>query len=258
MAGPGSNPLRLGLIIPSSNRLTEPQFCRYVPPGVVVHFTRLRMTGPHHRPLPQLLPDVAEAALALADARADLIIFHCTGTAMEEGPSGDQRILAAISEATGSPAISTATGVVEALRAVGARRIALALPQGEKTVREEAGYLEAMGFEVPRRRGMGLTQSDDYITVTPDQWVEYVVEMADPEVDTYFLSCTNTHAIEVVDELEQRLTRPVVTSNQATLWYALRRLGRDDRVPGLGHLFDLALEPTLVGSTVHHQMMTPA
>jgi len=244
MAGLGSNPLRLGLIIPSSNRLTEPQFCRYAPPGVVAHFTRLRMTGPHHRPLSQLLPDVAEAALALADARADLIIFHCTGTAMEEGPAGDERILAAISEATGLAAISTGTGVVEALRAVGGQRIALALPQGEKTLHEEAGYLESLGFEVTRRRGMDFSRSDDYLSVTPAQWVEFVAEMAEPGIDTYFLSCTNTHAIEVVEELEQRLGRPVLTSNQATLWYALRRLGRDDRVPGLGRLFDLAGEPT--------------
>lgn len=258
MAGPDSNTLRLGFIIPSSNRLSEPQFHRYAPPGVAVHFTRLRMTGPHHRPLSQLLPEVAEAALTLADARADLIVFHCTGTAMEEGPSGDQRILAAITEATGSPAISTATGVVDALRALQARRIALALPQAQKTLQEEAGYVEAMGFEVVRRRGMGLTESDDYLAVTPAGWVDYVAEMADPEVDTYFLSCTNTHAIEVVEELEQRLGRPVVTSNQATLWSALRRLGRDDRVPGLGRLFDLAGEPTRVGSTSHHQMMTPA
>lgn len=245
---PTQKPLRLGFIIPSSNRLSEPQFHRYAPPGVAVHFTRLRMTGPNHRPLPQLLPEVAAAALTLADARADLIVFHCTGTAMEEGPSGDQRILAAITEATGSPAISTATGVVDALRALQARRIALALPQAQKTLREEAGYVEAMGFEVVRRRGMGLTESDDYLAVTPAEWVDYVAEMADPEVDTYFLSCTNTHAIEVVEELEQRLGRPVVTSNQATLWSALRRLGRDDRVPGLGRLFDLASEPAAVAT----------
>ncbi|MBI2911630.1 MAG: maleate cis-trans isomerase [Chloroflexi bacterium] len=245
----GLDPLRLGLIIPSSNRLAEPQFFRHAPPGVAVHFARLRMTGPHHQPLPQLLPHVAEAALTLADTRADLIVFHCTGTAMGEGPSGDQRILATISEATGCPAISTATGVVEALQAVGARRIALALPQGQKTLGEEAAYLEASGFEVVRRHGMGLTRSDEYLEVTPTQWVDYVVEMADPGVDTYFLSCANTHAIDAVEELERRLDRPVVTSNQATLWSALRRLGRDDRTPGLGRLFQVAAQPAFAGAS---------
>ena len=53
---------RVGLIIPSSNRLSEPQFQRYAPSGVQLHVTRLRMTGPHKAPLDELLPRIADAA----------------------------------------------------------------------------------------------------------------------------------------------------------------------------------------------------
>lgn len=79
---------RIGLIIPSSNRLTEPQFHRYAPPGVGIHATRLRMTGKWHRPLKHLKEAIAEAAAALSDVRPDIIVFHCTASSMEDGLVG--------------------------------------------------------------------------------------------------------------------------------------------------------------------------
>jgi maleate isomerase len=81
---------RIGLIIPSSNRLTEPQMRRYAPPGVEIHVTRLRMTGATHVPLDQLMPRIVEATLALADARCDVIVFHCTASSMEAGLEGER------------------------------------------------------------------------------------------------------------------------------------------------------------------------
>ena len=66
--------------------------------------------------------------------------------------------------------------------------------------------------------------------------------MKNDKADAYFLSCANIHAIDVIDDLEKALQRPVVTSNQAALWCALRTIGIRDTVPGLGSLFrhDLA------------------
>src|SRR5919197_3197319 len=84
---------RIGLIIPSSNRLTEPQMRRYAPAGVEVHVTRLRMTGASHVPLAELMPRVVEAVAALDDARCDVIVFHCTAGSMEAGLAGARPIL---------------------------------------------------------------------------------------------------------------------------------------------------------------------
>src|SRR5216683_587158 len=91
---------RIGLIIPSSNRLTEVHMHRYAPPGVAVHVTRLRMTGAHHVPLEELTPRVVEATQALADARCDVIVFHCTASSMEAGLQGEQRVLDAMRAAS--------------------------------------------------------------------------------------------------------------------------------------------------------------
>jgi hypothetical protein len=68
---------RVGLIIPSSNRMVEEEMARAFPPGVTAHVTRLRMTGANHLAFDQLLPRIEEATRALTDARCDVVAFHC-------------------------------------------------------------------------------------------------------------------------------------------------------------------------------------
>jgi maleate cis-trans isomerase len=100
--------LRIGLIIPSSNRLTEPQMRRYAPPDIEIHVTRLRMTGAHHAPLQELLPRIADATAALADARCDAVVFHCTASAMEAGPAGSQLVEETMRAAAPGSEVATA------------------------------------------------------------------------------------------------------------------------------------------------------
>src|SRR5436309_12920596 len=119
---------RLGLIIPSSNRLTEPQMRRYAPPDIEVHVTRLRMTGASHVPVAELLPRIVEATLALDDAHCDAIAFHCTASSMEAGLDGDRLVLEVMRSATGAAVVTTATGALAAMRALGLERIALFSP----------------------------------------------------------------------------------------------------------------------------------
>ena len=76
---------RIGFIIPSSNRVVEPQMQHYAPPGVVAHFARLRMTNRHRKPLPDLLPEILDSVALLMDSRCDVIVFQCTGTSMSGG-----------------------------------------------------------------------------------------------------------------------------------------------------------------------------
>ena len=135
---------RVGLIIPSSNRMVEQEMARFFPPGVTLHVARLRMTGPHHVPLDQLLPRIEEATRTLTDAKCDVVAFHCTATSMEEGMAGEERVLAAVTRAGAPRATTTATAIRRAFDALGARRIVLVTPYSAKT--------HGRGSRVPARR----------------------------------------------------------------------------------------------------------
>jgi maleate isomerase len=239
---------RIGLIIPSSNRLTEPHMQRYAPQGVQAHVTRLRMTGASHVPLAELMPRIVEATLALDDAGCTAIIFHCTASSMEAGLSGEQQVLEAMQSATSAVVGTTATAALAALRALELRRIALLSPYIAATHQHEVDFLTEAGVAVVGGKCLGLRGGDEYITVTPAQWLRLATSNTPAEADGVFLSCTNIRAPEVVQDLEQALQKPVVTSNQAVLWYALRKVGLDVEVPQLGRLFQVGrLEEELVG-----------
>jgi len=228
---------RIGLIIPSSNRLTEPQFHSYAPPGVGVHVTRLRMTGRWRKPASELKKSLAEAAAALSDTKPGVIVFHCTANSMENGLAGEADLVETIQHASGCQTITTAQAIREAFDHFAIKKLVLISPYVKETNAHEIKYLAEAGFTVIHDLGLGL-ESDGYGAVTPDEWIKIVKENTRPDADGYFLSCTNTRMIEAIEELEQQLGKPVINSNQATLWACLEKLGMSHADKRLGRLFD--------------------
>jgi maleate cis-trans isomerase len=234
---------RVGLIIPSSNRLSEPQLQYYAPEGLGVHVARLRSTGPWHKPISQLHDEIRLAAGTLADAGCDAIVFHCTGGAMEEGPDVEARVMDVIREETGAIALATGDAIVSALKALKIKKMVLLTPYRQSVNDAEREYLASLGFEVVEDLGLNLKGGVDYIHVTPNRWLELALPMMEnhPEADGLFLSCTNTTQIEIVAEAERRTGRACVNSNQAVLWRALNelapKLGKGPSDPRLGRLF---------------------
>ncbi len=235
---------RIGLIIPSGNQCTEPQFHRYAPPDVAIHVTRLRISRPCGELIPLLeqLPEILQGAQLLADARCDLIVYHCTGSSMEAGLAAERQVVQAIEQATGLPATTTASAVLAALRALNVRRLVMVSPYPQRINDDEKAFLEEAGVSVLRERALNLPPREWAVT-PPGFWVSALEENVDTTADLYFMSCTNILSIDAVEAAEAKLGRPALSSNQATLWHCLRLLGRDDAVPGLGRLFSLAPAP---------------
>ena len=231
---------RIGLIIPSSNRMTEPQLRHFAPTELGIHVTRLQMTGKWNRPLSALTEDIERASSALADAKVDIIVFHCTGHAMEAGPAGDARTRELIKRATGIEALSTASAVQEAIAALALKRLILLTPYEQDVNDHEIDYLRQIGVDVVHDVALALPGSDDYLAQPPGRWVELAAEHARDDADGYFLSCTNTTQIEAIEAIERKLGKPVVNSNQAVLWACMKRLrhklGPARPASGLGRL----------------------
>jgi maleate cis-trans isomerase len=231
-------PPRIGLIVPASNTAAEEQFRRYTPPGVGVHTTRLRMTGEWSRPLRDLADDITRAAEALSDTRPGVIVFHCTANSMAEGQAGEARILELVEKASGCPALTTGLAVKEALDHLRLRKLVLITPYVKSINEHEIEFLGEAGYEVVHDLGLGLVGGgDEYLKITPREWTDLTVENRRAEADGYFLSCTATSMIEAIEDVERSLAKPVVNSNQAVLWSALRRLRVPGPVAGLGRLF---------------------
>jgi maleate cis-trans isomerase len=221
-AGPAEPRARIGLIIPSVNRMTEPQFNHYAPEGLGIHVARGRVAGEPVRTVAELTDEIAHAAGTLADAGPDLIVFHCTHTSMKEGADGEAHIIDLIRKTTGIEALSTSSLVKDALRALGVTKLVVLSPY--RTNADIIKYLHAAGFSVVKDVALACSSAAAFEEITPQRWLELAQENDTPEADGIFLSCTNTTQIEAVAAIEAALGKPVVNSNQAVLWGCLKRL----------------------------------
>jgi maleate cis-trans isomerase len=225
---------RLGIMLPASNTITEPIATAILPAGVSLHATRLRLRhGPSQL---DMLDHLEEATQLLADAKVDRIIFHCTAITMHapEIPGHIRRRVAAI---TPIPVVITSEAIVDALRALDARKIVLVTPYYQDTNDREKAFLAHNGITVLSDRALARDNAVEMAAVEPEAWVRETVAMRDPQADAYFLSCTSIRAVEAIDAIERALGKPVVTSNQGMLWGALRSAGIDDPIDGCGRLF---------------------
>jgi maleate isomerase len=234
---------RIGVMVPSTNTTCEADFQMVVPKGVTIHGQRLWLTNDAagEEGMDRMNAEIESGARYLATAKVDVIVYGCTTGSFYRGPGWDQEMLDVIQQAAGVPAVATSPSVVQALRFLGARKISVATPYPEWNNQKLRTYLEAVGFEVLNVEGepaasqagnQGINDQD------PEVVVDFASRVCLPEADALLCSCTAWRAVEAVDALEKRTGRPVVTSNQSTIWAALRKLGFSQSVHGFGKLLE--------------------
>ncbi|BAA30082.1 maleate cis-trans isomerase family protein [Pyrococcus horikoshii] len=215
---------RIGLIVPSSNTTMEPEFWKMAPEGVSIHTARMRLREVTEESLLEMERHAKDAALELADAEVDVIVYGCTSGSLIKGKGYDKEIAKNLEEASGIKTITTSTAVLNALNTLDIQKVVVATPYIDSVNEREKEFLEANGIEVLRIKGLGIVKNTEIGRQEP--WVAYklALEVYTPEADGLFISCTNFRTIEIIDKLEVELGVPVVTSNQATMWYALKTM----------------------------------
>jgi maleate cis-trans isomerase len=234
---------RIGVMVPSTNTTCEADFQMTVPRDITIHGQRLWMTneGTGDEAYVRMNAEIESGARYLATAHVDVIVYGCTTGSFYKGPGWDTEMLDLIRREAGVPAVATSPSVVEALRFFGARRISVATPYPEWNNRRLRAYLEAQGFEVlnvdgePEAAAAGNQGINDQ---DPQSVVEFASRVCRPEADALLCSCTAWRSVEAVAAIEARTGRPVVTSNQSTIWTALRALGVSRPIAGYGALLE--------------------
>jgi maleate isomerase len=234
---------RIGLITLASDTSVLPEYSLVMPNDVAVYaapivLPRGEVTA---AALSEMLAgdQLERAAELLVWTDVDVIVFACTSGSLVHGVGWDREIAGRIERASGRPATTTTTTVLAALRAVGATSLAIATPYLEEINAIERRFLEASGFSVASIGGLGCATDAEIGRLEPADAVSLVERVATPEADAVFISCTNFHCLSAIASLERQLGKPVVTSNLAGAWAALRQIGVADEIPGYGRLLHL-------------------
>jgi maleate isomerase len=231
---------RIGLIIPSDNTAMESEFNKILYPveGVSVLATRIFLEELSHESLLEMREGVKRAARELETAEVDVIAYGCTSGSFIEGLNFDREIISEIEEETGITATTTSTAVVQALTALRVKKIAVGTPYPDDVNEKEKEFFEDSGFEVTHIAGLAITPDVDIGKQEP-----YVAYNLGKAVDTddaecIFLSCTDFRTIDMIDALEKRLKKPVISSNQASLWHVMTLQNLGILITGYGTLLN--------------------
>ncbi len=233
---------KIGLITPMSEN-TEHAFHIYAPEGVTFASMKINFPGPTPEGLAVLTDQLEETAAKYKGYAADLIVFGCTSGSCIRGLGWDKECIDRIERASGIPGLTTSTAVIEALGALGTRKVAVLTPYPDATNAAEKEFLEDSGFEVTniasidmsplKSNGRGFEDADEFFLYRNSLKLDL------KGADTFFLSCMGLTTMEIIADLETALGVPVVTSHQATLWSALRHCRIGAKFPNAGRLFQL-------------------
>lgn len=234
-AGPGRH--RIGLITLANDYATERDFINARPnDNVSLFVTRVENTPECTLDtLPLMAPHIAEAArLIIPEGRLDVMAYSCTsGTVV----MGYDTICDLIHEARpGLPVVTPITASLAALDRFNATTIAVLTPYVDGVNAAISAHLKEHGKTICAFTSFGIEDNEVMANLPTDAIVQGAIEADRPEAEALFVSCTAIRALDVVDQIESTIGKPVVTANQAMIWQALRLSGCDASVTGYGRL----------------------
>jgi maleate isomerase len=229
---------RLGVIVPSVNTVVEAWYPHAVPKGVSVHFARMLMpegTAPE-RIIEMDRNDGNRAIRQLATCRPHAIAYGCTASSIVQGHAFDTRLREEIRHIAGVPATTATSSILAACNRLGLKRVTALSPYTADIDAAEHRFFAEGGITTIAGTCLGIADGFRLAEPAPEAIFEAALGVWDEDSDGMLIACLNFRSHPIIEALEARIGKPVVTSTQATLWHALRLAGVATPIPGYGRL----------------------
>lgn len=233
----------IGLIVLANDHTIEHEFRQLLGlPGVAFHVARIHCDS---RITPETLADMEAriaptADLILPGMPLDVMAYGCTSASMV---LGEQTVFDRIHEVRPAVACTTPiTAAFAAFKAFGARNIAVLTPYRDDVNQRVRAYIERGGYTVPVFGSFNEENDNAVARIAPESISAAAVELGAMDgVDAVFVSCTSIRMAAVAGQVEQKIGKPVTSSNHAMAWHCLRLAGINDQQPEFGKLYTLPL-----------------
>jgi maleate isomerase len=244
---------RLGLLVPQADTCPESEFRALAPEGVSIHATRvpfsprssdgsIPMVGDALMRAYLEPPRLDDAAALMASALVHVVALCFTNTSYLGTIEDDRRLVERLERRTnGIPVITTCLSAVIALRALGAKRLAIVNPPWiEPAITERAkAYFAGPGFAVAFAGTVDMPRNPS--DAQPGRIYEWARAHIPADADAIFFGGNGCRSVGAIEAIEQDLGRPVLTANQVLVWHGLRLSRANVKVDGYGRIFDRPL-----------------
>jgi maleate isomerase len=241
-----SVPKRIGLVVPSSNVTVETELPRILSRARGVdfsfHSSRMRMHAVTPEQLRAMNAQRERCVLEIGDAAVDVVLYACLVAIMATGLGEHRNVELAIAEqlATGGSetrVLTSAGALVNALKDMGADRVALVMPYPDALARKVVAYLAAEGFEVTDWRALDVADNGAVGRISAERVMGAARSLDLAGAQALVISCcVQMPSLDIVQKAEDELGIPVISAATAGAYAILRSAGLPVNVPGAGSL----------------------
>jgi maleate isomerase len=234
----------LGVVAPSTNTTVQPDMERMRPEGVTNHFSRIYVEDPvalnnedFIAGTTAIAENTLDAVRSVMTCKPDYLVLGMSAITFYGGVAGGAKFKAEVEAVAGVGASTGSESVVAALKAYGnVKNVSFVSPYYPVANAEVRRYLEESGFSVVRDVPLQCRCWTDIAKVTPETLRGVLDQLDGPDVDAIVQVGTNLSMVDLAAEYEAKLGKPVIAINTATYWHALRTIGIEDKIEGLGRL----------------------
>ena len=171
----------------------------------------------------------------LPDEKLDCIVYGCTSGTIA---AGYDSIKKKIKLAKPDAEVTTpSTAAIHALKKMNINKVSIFTPYSKKLNDEVIDYFKKENFVITSNSYFDISNDSDIAKIDQNYLYETILKMDLADAEALFLSCTNLPALPIIDKLEKKLNKVVLSSNQVLIWDTLRCVGKNNSIEGFGKLF---------------------
>lgn len=231
---------KIGHVCPAIYDTGAYEFEKILPDGVITVTVTLNVQQLVASEFERAAGIMIEGAKKLSEEDAGVIITGGDPIITMKGVGGDQKIIEEIRSLTGKPASTSITTAMDGLKALGARRIAIASPYSEERNLVTKKFLEGNGFEVAAVKSLGVVKNVDLTRLPFHASYKLALEAfrAAPGIEGIYLPCGRWAVVDNLRPIEEDTGAVAVSSIQSMAWWGLKSLGIREKVTGYGKLLE--------------------
>jgi len=232
-----SNP-RIGLIALASDFMIEKDFINVIKNKDIDFFVnRIECYNPLTKEnLIKMSEKVTEVTNdILPDQEIDCVVYACTSGTIAAGyESIEKKVKLAKPEAK---VTTPSTAAIKALKKLDIKKLCIFTPYSKKLNDEVVEHFKNQGFDITSNSYFDIQSDYDIGKVDQNYLYDVLSEIDLKDADALFISCTALPALSIIDKLEKKLNKVVLSSNQALIWDTLEGIGKNESIEGFGKLF---------------------
>ena len=228
---------KVGLIALSTDYTIESDFntvCRDLPLDIFIN--RIHNQNPLTKENLLKMQDELEsvAKKILPDEKLDTIAYGCTSGTIAIGEDNvKEKVLLAKPNCYVTTPVTSA---IKAFKEMSIKKIAVFTPYPDSVNKTIFEYFTKKNIEVLSFASLNLNLDSDIAKIDPQYLLETFVKLDTANADALFISCTALPVLKIIDEVEKKINKPVLSSNQTLIWDTIRSIGYKSSVKGYGKL----------------------